>query len=612
MKTLKLQSNLKRSAIALAVATALMACQNLEQDQKAKSDKNKQVDEVITVEKKEAIELEDLLTEVRNQEQIQRLNLQKEEKVKFSKVLQSPVKAPPQPITVTGSRIMSESDGVYAHPGMIAPIVNNNRENYNHFEDNGIFVTSETPVSTFSIDVDTASYSNVRRMLNDGYLPPKDAVRLEEFINYFDYQFAASSDQDMPFSVSTETMPAPWNKDAQLVQIGIKGFEPEQTSLAPSNLVFLVDVSGSMQSPNKLGLVKKSLKLLTKQLRPEDKVSLVVYAGASGVVLEPTSGKEILKIERAIDRLQAGGSTNGAAGIALAYQMAEKAFIKDGINRVILATDGDFNVGVTNHHQLMDLIESKRKTNIFFSSLGFGSGNYNDHLMEQLANKGNGNAAYIDSLKEAKKVLVDERAGTLMTIAKDVKIQVEFNPDVVSEYRLLGYENRLLNREDFNNDKVDAGEIGAGHTVTALYEVVLTDSNAKRVDPLRYSNEQGKSKQASLLSEAAMIKLRYKLPDQDKSRLISQVIPTSDLKEHQIGKNIRFAASAAGFAQLLRGGRYLESWSWNDAIASAKAAKGKDNQGYRSEMIQLMEMAKLLADENSGNEDRVGLLERKN
>ena len=513
-------------------------------------------------------------------------------------------------VMVTGSRV-NTSDMAYAQPEKIVmPAPRNpnavNREQYQEIEPSDVFSTLEQPVSTFSIDVDTGSYSNVRRMLNDGYFPPNDAVRLEEFVNYFNYDYPAPDTEDMPFSVSTEVMNAPWKNDAKLVQIGIKGYEEASTELPPSNLVFLVDVSGSMQSANKLGLVKQALKLLAKGSREQDTVSLVVYAGASGVVLEPTAANDRLKIEQALDSLTAGGSTNGGAGIELAYKMAEKGFIKDGINRVILATDGDFNVGTVNREQLIDLIERKRKTGISFSALGFGTGNYNEHLMEQLANKGNGNYGYIDSLLEAKKLLVDQRAGTLMTIAKDVKIQVEFNPAVVAEYRLLGYQNRMLEREDFNNDKVDAGEIGAGHTVTALYEIVLQDSDGKRMEPLRYGQnlpqEEGRAAQAKL-EEAAMISLRYKLPEQDKSTLYRDYLQLSDVEAAEGGDNIRFAASVAGFAQLLRGGQFLGEWGWDDAKSLAQKSKGYDPDGYRGELIQLVGMAQLL-DEQAASASR--------
>ncbi|AOE50831.1 vWA domain-containing protein [Kangiella sediminilitoris] len=502
-------------------------------------------------------------------------------------------------IQVTGARV-KRSSADFAPQAMISspapayePPVN--REQYQKIEPSDIHSTMEQPVSTFSIDVDTGSYSNVRRMLNDGYLPPEDAVRLEEFVNYFNYDYPTPERKDMPFSVSTEVMNAPWNKNAKLMQIGIKGYEEMSQELPPSNLVFLVDVSGSMQSPDKLGLVKKALKLLAKGSREQDSISLVVYAGASGVVLEPTAANDRVKIEQALDSLTAGGSTNGGAGIELAYKMAERAFIKDGINRVILATDGDFNVGTVNREQLIDIVERKRKTGVSFSALGFGRGNYNEHLMEQLADKGNGNYGYIDNLQEAKKLLVDQRAGTLMTIAKDVKIQVEFNPAVIAEYRLLGYQNRMLEREDFNNDKVDAGEIGAGHTVTALYEVVLQDSDGKRLEPLRYGSKETSSKE-SKLDEAAMISLRYKLPESDTSTLYRNYLTSSQLKAADGGDNIRFAASVAGFAQLLRGGQFLQDWGWEDAKALAQDAKGMDENGYRGEMLQLIGLAQLLDD----------------
>ncbi len=610
---------MKKTLITLAVTTALTACQNLEQDEqleRKEAKQEKELVELVIVEEKpvarierraplkpvpnhmsprnsgeeteSGTNIEDLLDEVRKQGNVQS-QVNKKREANF---------------TANGMHYQSRAVDMHLLPENLSG------ENYHQFEDNPISLVTEKPVSTFSIDVDTASYANVRRMLNDGYLPPKDSVRLEEFVNYFDYDYLMTSDSETPFSVNTQTMVAPWNKDAHLIQVGIKGYEPIQEKMADSNLVFLVDVSGSMQNPKKLGLVKKSLKLLTKQLSESDKVSLVVYAGASGVVLEPTSGKEKMKIEQAIDQLQAGGSTNGGAGIELAYRMAEQAFIEDGINRVILATDGDFNVGLTNHNALIDLIESKRKTNIFFSSLGFGSGNYNDHLMEQLANKGNGNAAYIDSLLEAKKVLVDERAGTLLTIAKDVKIQVEFNPQIVSEYRLLGYENRILKREDFNNDKVDAGEIGAGHTVTALYEVVLKNSKGKRVDPLRYQTETAEVDISNrrLALEAAMVKLRYKLPDGDSSRLIERPLYASELGNSKANRDIKFAASVAAFGQLLRGSDYLGDWNWQKAIEYSRKERGDDPSGYRAEMIKLMEMAQLLSgDSTSDTNNKVSM-----
>lgn len=466
-----------------------------------------------------------------------------------------------------------------------------NRENYNHFEDNPIKLVAEAPVSTFSIDVDTGSYSNIRRMINAGNLPREDAVRVEELINYFAYDYPLPGDKNQPFSVTTEVALTPWNPDSRLLHIGIKGHDLAGGQLPAANLVFLVDVSGSMNSPDKLGLLKSALKLLSKQMRDKDKVSIVVYAGASGVVLEPVAANQSAKIAQALDSLSAGGSTNGAAGIQSAYQLAEQAFIKDGINRVILATDGDFNVGTVNFEALKDLVEEKRKTGISLTTLGFGSGNYNDHLMEQLADAGNGNYAYIDTLNEAQKVLVDEMSSTLNTIAKDVKIQLEFNPAVVAEYRLIGYENRVLNREDFNNDRVDAGDIGAGHTVTALYEIVLNSSKHRSMDALRYSRH--KETEVSHVDELAYLRLRYKQPDGSQSSLIEQQIKTSDIKDQLASSSdrFRFSASVAGFGQLLRGGKYTRDFTYDDVIKLARSSRGKDDYGYRGEFISLVNLA---------------------
>ncbi len=473
------------------------------------------------------------------------------------------------------------------------------RENYNHFDDNQIKLVAENPVSTFSIDVDTGSYSNVRRMINSGNLPREDAVRVEELINYFAYDYPLPENDETPFSVTTEIGSTPWNPDTRLMHIGIKGYDMADKKLPASNLVFLLDVSGSMNSPDKLGLLKSALKLLSKQMRDEDKISIVVYAGASGVVLEPVAGNQTAKIAQALDALSAGGSTNGAAGIRSAYLLAEQEFIKGGINRIILATDGDFNVGTVNFEALKDLVEEKRKTGISLTTLGFGSGNYNDHLMEQLADAGNGNYSYIDTLNEAQKVLVDEMRSTLNTIAKDVKIQLEFNPAVVAEYRLIGYENRALNREDFNNDKIDAGEIGAGHTVTALYEVTLNNSQARAVDPLRYasfkSTKQNSSESHS--NELAHLRLRYKEPTGSKSKLIEQVIKTSDIETRlaNTSNRYRFSASVAGFGQLLRGGKYIEDFSYHDVLELARKSRGDDTFGYRGEFISLVNLARSLS-----------------
>ena len=469
-----------------------------------------------------------------------------------------------------------------------------NRENYAHFDDNGIRLTAESPVSTFSIDVDTGSYSNVRRLLNNGQLPQQDAVRVEELVNYFTYDYPVPASRETPFALTTEIAPTPWNADTHLLHIGIKGYDSPRQSLPASNLVFLVDVSGSMKSADKLGLLKTALKLLSKQMRTEDRVAIVVYAGASGVALEPVAGNETAKINQALDNLSAGGSTNGAAGIRTAYQLAEQSFIKDGINRVILATDGDFNVGTVDFEALQDLVEQKRRSGISLTTLGFGTGNYNDHLMEQLADAGNGNYAYIDTLNEAQKVLVDEMSSTLHTIAGDVKIQVEFNPAVVAEYRLIGYENRALNREDFNNDKVDAGEIGAGHTVTALYEISLVNGGGRYLDPLRYVPAPNVDTRHQ--DEVALLRLRYKQPSSSTSKLIEHPLLVSNINStlQQTSDRFRFAASVAGFGQLLRGGRYTADYDYDDVLELARNARGKDAFGYRGEFLSLVNLAKSL------------------
>lgn len=469
------------------------------------------------------------------------------------------------------------------------------RENYAHYQHNPVQLAAENPVSTFSIDVDTGSYSNVRRMLREGRLPIQDAVRIEELVNYFSYDYPHPDSSKQPFRVSTEMAVTPWNPKTHLLQIGIQGYEVEANALPPINLVFLIDVSGSMESPDKLGLLKSALKLLSKRLRPEDRVSIAVYAGASGVVLEPTAGNDSFKIEQALAALSAGGSTNGAAGIRLAYDLAESAFIKGGINRVLLATDGDFNVGTTDFEALIDLVGEKRKSGIALTTLGFGSGNYNDQLMEQLADAGNGNYAYIDTLLEAQKVLVDQVGSTLQTIAKDVKIQIEFNPALVAEYRLIGYENRVLQREDFNNDQVDAGEIGAGHNVTALYEVALVGSGGTRIDPLRYGSTNNTLSARN--DELALLRLRYKAPDSDISKLIETPIHKRTITAHlaDTSERFRFAAAVAGFGQQLRGDQYLGQFSYSQILELARNSRGKDPFGYRGEFIQLVGLAASLS-----------------
>jgi len=468
------------------------------------------------------------------------------------------------------------------------------RENYAHVDANPVKLASEHPVSTFSIDVDTGAYANVRRFLNQGRIPPKDAVRIEEMINYFSYHYPAPENTKQPFRVTTELAPTPWNPKTRLLHIGIQGYKLSRNALPPSNLVFLVDVSGSMQSANKLGLLKSTMKLLAGQMGRKDRIAIVVYAGASGVVLEPTSGNQHARITAALDALQAGGSTNGAAGIRLAYSLAEQAFIRHGINRVILATDGDFNVGTVNFEALKDLIEKKRKSGISLTTLGFGTGNYNDRLMEQLADAGNGNYAYIDTINEARKVLVDELSSTLNTIARDVKIQIEFNPEIVSEYRLIGYENRMLKREDFNNDKIDAGEIGAGHTVTALYEVTLAGSQG-RINPLRYGGGLSKKTERHG-NEIAFLRLRYKHPNSDHSKLVE--IPLNrNMLQHRLAntsERFRFAAAVAAFGDLLRGGKHSEKFTYSDVVKLARGSRGEDAFGYRGEFLNMVRTAEVL------------------
>ena len=467
-------------------------------------------------------------------------------------------------------------------------------ESYARIEENGFKSPWKNPYSTFSIDVDAASYSNVRRFINNGQLPPKDAVKLEEMINYFNYDYESPKGRH-PFGVEHEVSGAPWNKDHKLVHIGIQGEKIEMDNLPPSNIVFLLDVSGSMSAPNKLPLLKKSMKLLVNELRPEDKVAIVVYAGAAGEVLPATPGNEKASILKALRKLDAGGSTAGGEGIKLAYKIAKENFIEGGNNRIILATDGDFNVGASSDQAMEDLIEEKRKSGVFLTVLGYGMGNYKDSKMEILADKGNGNHAYIDNILEAKKVLVNEFGGTLFTIAKDVKIQVEFNPATVQAYRLIGYENRRLNDEDFNNDKKDAGELGSGHSVTALYEIIPAGVNSsfKPLDDLKY--QQKKQVQLSgNKTDLMTVKLRYKQPDRSKSVYLDTVIKDESVSMSSTSENFRWSAAVAGFGMLLRDSDYSNQLDYQQLIGLAKAAKGKDEEGYRSEFIRLIKAAQLL------------------
>ncbi|MCU0545922.1 MAG: VWA domain-containing protein [Oscillatoriaceae cyanobacterium Prado104] len=472
-----------------------------------------------------------------------------------------------------------------------------NTEEYNRIYDNPFERVSITPLSTFSIDVDTASYTNVRRFIKEGKLPPKDAVRIEELINYFTYDYPQPTG-DRPFSITTEISEAPWNSQHRLVKIGLQGKRIATENLPPSNLVFLLDVSGSMNEPNKLPLLKQSLRLLANQLTEKALVSIVVYAGAAGVVLPPTNGKQKDKILDAIEQLEAGGSTAGGEGIKLAYELASRTFISSGNNRVILATDGDFNVGVSSDAELVRLIEKYRDRNIFLTVLGFGTGNLKDAKMEQIANKGNGNYAYIDSLLEAKKVLVKEMGANLLTIAKDVKLQVEFNPTQVQGYRLIGYENRQLAAADFNNDKKDAGELGAGHSVTALYEIipvgVESDVKLPDVGELKYQKQQV-DPAAYKNDELMLVKLRYKVPDRTTSQLIQGTVAGKGVKIENASDNMKFAAAVAEYGMLLRDSEYKGEASFEQVLQLANQSNKVDLDGYRAEFISLVENSKKLA-----------------
>jgi len=472
-----------------------------------------------------------------------------------------------------------------------------NTEQYNRIEDNQFVNVKNQPLSTFSIDVDTASYSNVRRFINEGQLPPKDAVRIEEMINYFTYDYPQPNG-DRPFAISTEISQTPWNPKHKVVQIGLQGKRIASENIPPSNLVFLIDVSGSMEDPNKLPLLQTSFRLLTNQLTAKDTVSIVVYAGNAGLVLPPTPGNEKHKIISAIYNLKAGGSTAGGEGIKLAYDIAKQNFIPSGNNRVILATDGDFNVGISSDGELVQLIEDYRNQGVFLTVLGFGMGNLKDAKMEQIANKGNGNYAYIDDLKEAKKVLVTQMGGTIFTIAKDVKIQVEFNPTKVQAYRLIGYENRMLQAEDFNNDKKDAGELGAGHSVTALYEIipvgVNSDVKLPPVDSLRYQQNQVDSS-AYQNNELMLVKLRYKAPQDTTSQLITQPLIDRSLPFINASNNLKFAAAVAEFGMILRDSEFKGEASLDQVLDLARQSKDVDLAGYRAEFINLVEKTKSLA-----------------
>jgi len=475
--------------------------------------------------------------------------------------------------------------------------IQHNTEGYTAIDENGFKDVFHNPLSTFSIDVDKASYSNVRRFLNMGQLPPIDAVRIEEMINYFNYDYPEAEGKH-PFSVYTEISQCPWNESHQLLHVGLKGKSIDKDELPPSNLVFLIDVSGSMSAANKLPLLKQAYRMLVNELRPEDRVAIVVYAGAAGLVLESTPGTEKTKILAALDQLQSGGSTAGGAGLKLAYKVAQENFKEEGNNRIILATDGDFNVGNSSNAEMERLIEEKRENGVFMTVLGFGMGNYKDDKMEIIADKGNGNYAYIDNIQEARKVFITEFGGTLFTIAKDVKFQIEFNPARVKGYRLVGYENRLLNDEDFNDDKKDAGEMGAGHTVTALYELIPAGSSEalKSIDALKYQaygEEKAKPREvkADPKAELMTVKLRYKQPDGNTSTKVEIPVKGKVLELDVTSDNFRFSASIAEFGLLLRNSQYKEDASMEHVIAMAKGARGEDDEGYRSEFMKLVKLA---------------------
>ncbi|MBN2683296.1 MAG: von Willebrand factor type A domain-containing protein, partial [Bacteroidales bacterium] len=471
-----------------------------------------------------------------------------------------------------------------------ATYVEHNTESYDVINENNFKEVKNDPLSTLSVDVDRAAYSNVRRFINQNTLPHKDVVRIEEMVNYFDYDYPQPKDEH-PFSVNAELHECPWNNQHQLLMLGLQGKEMQSEEIPASNLTFLIDVSGSMNSANKLGLLKKAFRILVNNLREKDRVAIVVYAGAAGTVLESTSGKDKAKIIAALDNLSAGGSTAGGEGIKLAYKIAMQNFIKDGNNRVILATDGDFNVGASSNAEMVDLIKQKKESGVFLTILGFGMGNYKDSRMEQISNAGNGNYAYIDNILEAKKMFDKELWGTLFTIAKDVKIQIEFNPAKVKGYRLIGYENRLLNKEDFNDDKKDAGEIGSGHTVTALYEIIPADSDetVSNVDPLEYTTNSIKNS-ANMLT----VKLRYKDPDKDESKLIVARYKSSDISGKTISNNFKLASAVAQFGMLLRDSEHKGSASFEKTLAWARDASSDDKYGYRNEFVKLVEVAELL------------------
>lgn len=500
-----------------------------------------------------------------------------------------PPPAPPPPQMVMESRAMLGK--AMAAPVILAPAPEF-RDQYEDVEQNPVKLVSEEPVSTFSIDVDTASYANVRRFLEDGILPPKDAVRIEELINYFDYTYPQPAEGEAPFSTQVNVMPSPFAEGRELMQIGIQGRDIDRDARPPINLTLLMDVSGSMFSDDKLPLAKQAIKLMLEEMELTDTIAIVVYAGAAGEILEPTPVSEKRKIVAALEELKAGGSTAGGEGLRLAYSLAEQGLKEDAVNRVMLLTDGDFNVGISDPEQLEDFVSRKRETGIYLSVLGFGRGNYNDAMMQKIAQTGNGTAAYVDTLSEARKILADDLSGNIFPIADDVKIQVEFNPARVAEYRLIGYETRMLDREDFNNDKVDAGDIGAGTSVTAIYEITPVGSDAAQIDPLRYGDTDTSASDPS--GEYAFVKLRYKAPGAEDSILLERPVTLSDRVASTAAAPqwARFATAVAGYGEMLKGGEALGTgFGWEEIRNLANGAKGPDEFGYRAEFVQLTRLA---------------------
>ncbi|MER8952286.1 VWA domain-containing protein [Mesorhizobium sp. M0833] len=498
------------------------------------------------------------------------------------------------PGTVAEPKLMAQQPAAAPADQMLPQ--KKNRDRIENFKTNPVHAALEDPVSTFSIDVDTASYSFVRRSLKEGFIPQADTVRVEEMVNYFPYDWKGPDSASAPFNSTVSVMPTPWNEHTKLMHVAIKGFDVKPAEQPKANLVFLIDVSGSMNEQDKLPLLQSAFRLLVNKLRPDDTVSIVTYAGDAGTVLEPTKASEKDKILAAIDNLTSGGSTAGEAGIKEAYRLAQKSFVKDGINRVMLATDGDFNVGQTDDDDLKRLIEKERKTGVFLSVFGFGRDNLNDQMMQTIAQNGNGTAAYIDTLAEAEKVLVEDASSTLFTIAKDVKIQVEFNPNKVSEYRLIGYETRAMNREDFNNDRVDAGEIGSGHSVTAIYEITPKGSGGEQIDQLRYGQASVNNGGVANADEYAFVKIRYKLPNEDTSKLITTTVTSANevASFDQASTDQRFSVAVAAFGQKLRDEDATAKFGYDKIMQIATAARGADPFGYRSEFLSLVRLASAL------------------